>query len=426
MTDHKRMEDTLHESNSELSERVKGLNYFYNFSKLVASKNASLGIIYQGVVDLIPPAWQYPEITCAKLVIDDREFSTKNFEESKWQQKGDITFNSTKVGFLIVGYLLEKPEANEGPFLNEERYLLNLVCEWVGQFTKRKQIETLNQESDVKYRTLVDEVNDGIYICDLNGTFIYANRALACILGFEHPAAIIGKRFLEFLPPEKCNVLSEQYQTAMSTGINSALITTEVIKQDGTSAFIEIKPATFIKDGRLMGNQGVVRDITERKQAEKKSMHLSTNDSLTGLYHRTFFDAEMKRFERGRQFPISIVRVDVDNLKDASDLEDPEAGDKLLKRVAQVLFRSFRGDDIVARIGEDEFAILLPNVDENTADKTIKRIRVNLQKINNKESEPALRFFIGASTTKKGMGLNSVLKQAGEFVYLEKKKNKIK
>ena len=79
------MDDTLHDSDSELSERDKGFNYFFNFSKLVASRNASLRKIYQGAVDLIPPAWQYPEITCAKLVIDDREFSTKNFEESKWQ-----------------------------------------------------------------------------------------------------------------------------------------------------------------------------------------------------------------------------------------------------------------------------------------------------------------------------------------------------
>ena len=325
-----------------------------------------------------------------------------------------------------MGYLLKKPEADEGPFLNEERYLLNLVCERVGQFTKRKQIKAMLQESDVKFRSLVDEVNDGIYVCDLNGTFIYANRALACILGFKRPAAIIGKRFLEFLPPEKGKVLTEQYRTAMSTGISSALITTEVIKQDGTSAFIEIKPATFIKDGELMGSQGVVRNITERKQAEKKFMHLSTQDSLTGLFHRAFFDAEMKRFERGRQFPVSIVRVDVDNLKNENDVKGHQDGDKLLKRVAQVLFKSFRGDDIVARIGRDEFAILLPNVDENMADEIIKRIQVNLQKTNKKESEPTLRFFIGASTAKKRMGLNSVLKRAGEFVYLEKKKNKIK
>ena len=409
---------------SELSERVRGLNYFYNFSKLVASKNTAPEKIYQGVVDLIPPAWQYPEITCAKLVINDHEFSTNNYKESKWQLKCDISINSTKAGYLIVGYLHKKPEAEEGPFLNEERYLLNLICERVGQAAKRKQIKDMLKESDVKYRTLVDEVNDGIYICDLNGTFIYANRALACMLGFKSSASIIGRRFEEFLPPEKGIALTEQYRTATSTGVNSALITTEVIKQDGTSAFIEINPATFIKDGRILGDQGVVRDITERKQAEAKFEHLSTQDSLTGLYNRAFFDAEMKRMERGRQFPISIVRVDVDNLKNVNDGKGHQAEDKLLKRVAQVLFKSFRGDDIVARIGKNEFAMLLQNVDEDTADETIKRIRENLREYNNNESESAIRFSIGAGTAKKKEGLLSALKQADKFIFLEKKKNK--
>ena len=281
------------------------------------------------------------------------------------------------------------------------------------------------QESDIKYRTLVDEVNDGIYICDLKGTFVYANRALAYILGFKRPADIIGRSFLEFLPPEKRNGLNEQYRIAMSTGINSALITIEIIRQDSTIAFIEIKPVTFIKGGKMMGNQGVVRDITERKQEEVQRMCLSMHDSLTGLYNRTFFDAEMKRLERGRQFPISILIVNVGNLKDASDLEHPEAGDKRLKQVARVLFNSFRGDDIVTRIGEDKFAILLPSVDENAVETIIKRIRESLQKKYRNESETALEFYIGASTTKEGVGVKSVLKQAEIIAYLETKKNKI-
>ena len=114
----------------------------------------------------------------------------------------------------------------------------------------------------------------------------------------------------------------------------------------------------------------------------------------------------------------------MDNFKNVNDVEGHQAGDKLLQRVAQVLFKSFRGDDIIARIGGDEFAILLQNVDENTADETIKRILVNLEKYNNNESEPALRLSIVASTAKKGVGLNSVLKQADKFIYLKKKKIK--
>ena len=419
----KRKNNTSLKNTPELSGNVKGLDYFINFSKLIDSKNTSLRQIYQGVVDLIPPAWQYPENTCAKLAIDGREFATNNFKESQWQQRGDIVINNKTHGFLVVGYLKTKPEADEGPFLKEERYLLDAICERVSQVTVRRHLETQLQEDDVKYRTLVDEVNDGIYICDTNGTFIYANRALAVMLGLERPADVIGKRFMEFLPPEKAKVLTEQYRNSMSTGINSDLITTEVIKPDGTNAFIEIKPKTFITSNKLMVNQGVVRDITERKQTEIQYGHQSTHDSLTGLYNRNFFDVEMKRLERGRQFPICIVVVEVEKSKSTTDAGDLQAGDKHLKRVAQVLFSSFRGDDIIARIGENVFALLLTKADENTADEAIRRIRKNFQKMILDKSGPAFQFYIGACVTKKGAGLISVLKQAEELLYLDKKKN---
>jgi diguanylate cyclase (GGDEF)-like protein len=211
----------------------------------------------------------------------------------------------------------------------------------------------------------------------------------------------------------------------MESGKNSTLITDEIIGHDGKKAYIEVNPMPFIKNRKLLGGQGVVHDITEREQAENKMMHMGTHDSHTGIYNRTFFEAEMKRLQRGRQFPISIIIVNVGGLKNVSDLENHELRDKLIKRMAHLLFNSFRGDDIVARIGEDEFAILLPNVDDNTVDGIIKRIRVILLEININESEPALEFYIGAGTAKKRGRMNPVLKQAEAIAYLEKKKNKI-
>jgi len=282
------------------------------------------------------------------------------------------------------------------------------------------------QESDINFRALLNKINDGIYVCDLNGTFIYANYALACIFGFERPADIVGRNFKEFLSPERGEVIINQFQNSMSAGNNSALISAEVIRQDGTTKYIVINPATFMKDGKLVGNQGIVHEIIKRKQAENnKITYLSTHDSQTELYCRPFFETEMKRLERERQFPISIVLINVGNLKNVSDLEKHGAESKLLMRVAQVLFNSYRADDIIARIGKDAFAILLPNVDENTVNKTIKRVRVNLSKNNNNKSEPALEFYIGISTTKKGERLNSVLKKAEAIAYLAKKKNEI-
>lgn len=277
--------------------------------------------------------------------------------------------------------------------------------------------------NDINFRTLAYELNDGIFVSDPSGTFIYTNLALCNIFGFENPAELIGKTFFDFLSPEHEQTFMNQFRKSITPGSISTIITTEITKQDGKTALIEVKPMPFFKNGKLLGSQGVVQDITERKQAEKEMMFNSTHDSLTGIYNRTFFEAEISRLERGRQFPITIIIVYVGVADSSSEAPDFENGDKIIKRVAHRLFHSLRGDDIVARIGEDEFAILFPSVDEHTVDDIIERIRGKLLEINEDEGEPDLEFYIGAGTAEKGERLNAVLKRAEAIAKLEKKKH---
>jgi len=280
-------------------------------------------------------------------------------------------------------------------------------------------------KSDLIYRTLVEEINDGIYICDLNCQLIYANQALAHILGFEQPEEIIGRNFTEFLSPENDNILITQFRETISTGKGLNLFVASVLRKDGSSVYIEINSTVLIKDNKLIGNQGVVRDITEHKHAEKEIQYLNTHDSTTGLYNRTFFEAEMKRLERGRQFPMSIIVVCVKGIKKLDESEKPELGDRLLKRIAHELFRSFRGDDIIARIGDDEFAVLLPNFYKESVDEKIRQIQENLFNKVADQHDLSLKFFIGASTTDEDVGLNSALKHAKTIVSLAMKKHEI-
>jgi len=123
--------------------------------------------------------------------------------------------------------------------------------------------------SEAQYRTLVNEVNDGFYISNLFGQLTFANRALAGILGFEQPQDLMGRNFLEFVLPAKSSDLEQQYQAAMSTGGPSQVISTEVVRQDGTRRFIEIKPQVIIEAGKVVGYRGTVSDITERRQDDE-------------------------------------------------------------------------------------------------------------------------------------------------------------
>lgn len=141
ITEQTKIENTLREKTHDLGERIKEINCLLGISKLIENKENTLDDILQGTADLIPPSWQYPEITCAGIMLGDKEYTTDNFKETEWVQSADINVNNEKVGFLDIYYLKEMPEFDEGPFLKEERNLLNAVAERLGHVVEAKNSE---------------------------------------------------------------------------------------------------------------------------------------------------------------------------------------------------------------------------------------------------------------------------------------------
>lgn len=137
----KSIEDANKYEISALKERVKELNCLYNLTHIVKDKNLTFDEAIEKIITLIPPAWQYPEITCAKITIDDKEYKTKNFKQTKWTQKSNIFLNNKKIGALEVYYTEERPEIDEGPFLIDERRLLDAITDLLSRFTEENQIK---------------------------------------------------------------------------------------------------------------------------------------------------------------------------------------------------------------------------------------------------------------------------------------------
>ncbi len=145
---HSHMEEALMKQAHALRERIKEINCLYGISKLVEKSGLSLSDVYQGVVDLIPSSWQFPEITCARLTVYDMTFETATYKKTRWNQAVDINVYGKKAGVLTVCYLEKRPKSYEGPFLDEERSLLNAIGERLGRTTERKQAETALNESE--------------------------------------------------------------------------------------------------------------------------------------------------------------------------------------------------------------------------------------------------------------------------------------
>lgn len=124
-----------------LRERVKELTCLYGIAKLVEQPGISRDEILQGVVELIPPGWQYPEITAARITHDNNSFTTANFRVSPSAQSAEIVVNGVLRGQVAAVYLEEKPELDEGPFLREERNLINAIAGQVGLIIERKEVE---------------------------------------------------------------------------------------------------------------------------------------------------------------------------------------------------------------------------------------------------------------------------------------------
>lgn len=167
----------------------------------------------------------------------------------------------------------------------------------------------------------------------------------------------------------------------------------------------------------------IVRDITERKLQEKRLKYLSLHDSLTGIFNRAYIEQEMHRIQTTVKGPIGIVMCDVDRLKLVNDTMGHSSGDSLLVAAANVIKKAIRKGDIVARIGGDEFAILLQQGDLAAAQSIYMRIQEEVKKHNAAHSKFPISISVGyAVSSDQSVSMTDLLKEADYNMYKEKMK----
>ena len=154
MEDREKGDQTAIELRQALEERVKELNCLFGISEIVERGGGSLETILQGIVKLLASSWQYPTVSCARIVLDGTEFKTDNYSDTRWKLEAVLRVYGEPAGWVEVAYLEEKPVRGDGPFLVEERSLLNSVAERTGHIVERLQAAQLHlqQEAELRHR----------------------------------------------------------------------------------------------------------------------------------------------------------------------------------------------------------------------------------------------------------------------------------
>ncbi len=258
----------------DLRERVKELNCLYSISNIVERQGISLEEILQGTVDILPDAWQYPETTCSRIVLKERTFSTANFRETSWKQSQAIVDHGKAIGTLEICYLEEKPQKDEGPFLREERSLINVIAERIGEIIERKRAEESLQESEAHNRALLSAIPDLMFQVNGAGVFLGFHAGKFTELG-KTLKGLIGKP-IYILSDERKMVPRRILEQGMIY-VGRALSTgkTQVFEQhtslNGKPRDFEVRIVVSRKSEAL----GMVRDITLRKRLEREIIEIS-------------------------------------------------------------------------------------------------------------------------------------------------------
>ncbi|MEI6850725.1 MAG: PAS domain S-box protein [Candidatus Saccharibacteria bacterium] len=270
-----------------------------------------------------------------------------------------------------------------------------------------------------KYKDLVEKISDVIYTLDINGNFTYISPVIEEISHYrEHE--LLGMSFASLIHPDDIDEMVEKFKITIDGAKEKAEF--RVIDKNGDIHWVRTSSRVTIEDGKIRGITGLMVDITERKVLEEKLRKLSLYDSLTGLYSRNHLEEQIEILSRSRRYPISVINIDIDGLHNVNNNWGHDAGDELIKNLAQVLKEVFRQEDCVCRAGGDEFIIILPDVDNESVAYTIKRIEEAIIEQNKINLKNPLSISIGSATANNILDWDKSLKDADELMFANKKK----
>jgi len=270
-------------------------------------------------------------------------------------------------GVLVVGSANTDIEQRDVRFLEEVAGQLSLAID-------RAQVYEALREQEATYRTLMETLPEAVALCD-GSKLLYLNPVGLRGLGYEHLEEVVGQPLTKFVHPDSLPRAAERVQRVLG-GLSDALEEVRLLSRDGRELEVEAQGVRV----QIAGHTQVLisaRDVGERKRQQDRIEYLAYHDPLTDLPNRRKLWAVAERvFVAGRrkhETP-ALIYLDLDNFKLVNDTLGHQAGDELLRQLALRIKKVLREDDLLARMGGDEFAVLLPSADRPSAMAAARRI----------------------------------------------------
>lgn len=420
VTERKKAEEALLRSERNLKKQVKYLNTLINnMNELFFTYDVEGRITFVNKRSMEVIGYNYDEVIGRYILelVAPGDYIRTAVEIDKCLKQGKDS--SYEVALIHKDGREIILKMNAAPIIDEDGHITGGMVLAEDITEKKKTLREL-EISEAKYRAIVEDQTELIMRMDADGNIDFVNEAFCRYYRMSRDK-ICCLKFTDLVYEN-----DREYVSNSLKGLNMMKsvcnIESRVRMPDGEVRWQQwTHRAIFNRWAKLIGYQSVGRDITERRKTEERLHFLSCHDALTGLYNRFYFEEQMQLMENGSSKPVGLIMCDVDGLKLINDTLGHSRGDMLLKSVAQVLKESFRREDTVARVGGDEFAVLLPGVNRKGLETTVNRLRNNIKEYNEKSSDIFLSLSIGYALREScNMTMQELFRQADNAMYREK------